>query len=602
MTLRARNSYRKRRRASWGLLALTVAAALALTGLVSSGSAASANKTLNCTTISPNPVAATGSSMNFTLHLCNDRTSPNQLGSAQIAAPTGFAITNVTGLPAGAAWDPTTRILTNLGLAPGASADLTVTATTPSLCADPGNLSWSIYAKQANNFSGPPGNNYSPYPFQLRQYIIGSCTLAFVNQPDETAGTTAVRDTKWGAIRNSGNSIQVQVGSGGSPFASASGTVTITASSGCSFATGATTTASFSSGVATFSNLTLANVAGQTGCVLHASSSAGYAAADSNSFNVDPANLYFSTQPANAVVNTVLTDVVNGGTVSPPAGDPIQVGVQTTDGTNSQSFSGTGGVSIALASTGTNCALASSGTSATLSSGVASFSGLTPTSAPASGCELTATSTTYNQGTSGPFDVAQSGCYGPCTFDTPLGNGADVQTTASGGFDFVILNSNPYTPGVPQGCANFTGTGAGFVEQDGRSGSASLDFVITITDQSLKHAYGPNYGMPNVPICLGAKKLVNDPATGKPTAVDCTPGQPGFPSRNLGANHAFNGTYGNAICGAGGYDWGIVETRQDSNSDPNFDPTAPVISSWSTAGNLRQWELDMNAWDAWPKI
>jgi hypothetical protein len=599
MTQHVRAGYRRHRKGTWGLtllLGVTVGAAAVLLGAVGSGSAASSNKTLNGTTIDPNPVAATGSSVTFTLHLRDDATSPNQLGSAQIVAPTIFTNVSITGYPAGASLNSTTNVLTNLAIAPGQTKNVTIQATTPTLCADPGNLYWLIYAKQSNDFNGNPGNNFSPYPFQLRQQVSGSCTLTFVNQPAETAGTTGVRTSKWGAILGSGNSIQVKVTNGGSDVASPSGTVNITATgTGCPATSGASNVG-FSSGVATFSNLTVGNVASAANCTLHATSSFGYAAADSSSFKVDPSSLYFVTQPASAVVNTVLTDQVNGGTVSPPAGNPIQVGVQTTDGTNFQQLNGTGSVSMAIS--GAGCTLAASGTSASFSGGVASFSTLTPTSV-ANGCTLNATTTSgYNSATSTPFNVAQSGCYGsPCTITTQGQNGSQLITTAAGGFVFVIVNSAPSIPDTNGGCANFIGTGTGFDETDGRNADGTLDFTLYITNNALKNAYGPNYGQPDVPICSGAKRLDSDQQP-----VDCgtdlANGLQGFADRVLGTDGKFNGHYSTAQCGAGGYWWGILGTKQDPSSLGFDSSQIPLITGWGTDGPSRTFNIHVPpGWD-----
>lgn len=608
MTHHVRKSYRNHRKATRGLALLvgvTVAAAVVLVGVVGSGSAASQKKTLNCTTVDPNPVAATGSSVSFTLRLCNDLTSPNQLGSASITPPAGFSITSVT-LPAGASWNSTTNVLTNLAIAPGSTKDISILATTPSLCADPGNLYWSIYAKQSNDFNGQPGNNFFPYPFQLPQHVSASCTLTFFNQPGETAGTTAVRTTKWGAIRGNGDPIKVKVVSGGSDVTSATGTVSIKAT-GCSM--GGTTSASFSGGVATFSNLTMANVTSvTTGCTLQAyNSSAGYAdSSASGSFKVDPANLYFVTQPASAVVNTVLTDNVNGGTVIPPDGNPIEVGVQTTDESSSQQFNGAGSVSMAISGTDpvthVNCSMSSTSVSLDANSGVASFSALMPTSI-ANGCTLIASTTSgYNSATSAPFNVAQSGCDGPCTITTQGAGGTQLTTTAAGGFDFVIVNSNPSidpsVTGHGGGCANFVGTGTGFDVTDGRNADGTLDLTLYIADKALKMAYGTNYGQPNVPICVGAKVLINN------SPVNCTSTDPlnqPFADRTLGTNGKFNGGYDVAKCGDGGYWWGVIGTFQDPN--PPFHSTAiPLIVGWGSDGGYRTFNIHVpSGWDFTPK-
>ncbi|HUF01361.1 MAG TPA: hypothetical protein VMN35_02960, partial [Gaiellaceae bacterium] len=48
--------------------------------------------------------------------------------------------------------------LRNLGIAPGTSRTITITVAIPCLAGD---YTWGIRAKQSNNFSGPPGNDFS---------------------------------------------------------------------------------------------------------------------------------------------------------------------------------------------------------------------------------------------------------------------------------------------------------------------------------------------------------------------------------------------------------------------------------------------------------
>jgi hypothetical protein len=575
---------------------LLVVAALAMI-VIPSGAAGSTNKTLNCTTIDPQPVPATGASQTFTLHLCNDPTSPNQLGSAGITAPAGFVITHVTP-PAGASWNPTTNVLTNLAIAPGLAnaKDVTIQATTPSLCADPGNLRWAIDARQSNDFNGNPGNKFSPDPFYLPQSVTtASCKLVFVNQPVETARTTAVRTTKWGAIdsSNPGDPIKVDVEAGGVHYASPTGNVTIGVSgTNCGFAGDATTTVPFTNGYAIFSNLTMASVA--SGCQLTATSSAGYIASDaSNSFNVDPVQLYFKTQPADAVVNTVVTDVKYGGTV--PTGDPIQVGVEATDGTNFLPFNGSGTVSIgpgqATGGTG-SCQLTSgSTTSASFSGGVASFSNLKMQNAPVTKCEFVATGSTppgYDSATSGTFNVDQNGtiCSGAC--DTgPIqsgdGNTTDVTANFTGTITVNFTPPNSLPQGAAAACGSaFTGSpvaqaNLGEVILDPTSFSGvgpNATVIVNIAKQYLPKP--PNQGNKFIPFCAGAHRLHLDL-----TQVDSPPFcDPVSNSDWTGLNGWTTQSYALATCvndGFGNNFWGLVGNYTENPPIPAQDPQ---ITQW----------------------
>ena len=568
---------------------LLVVAALAMI-VIPSGAAGSAKKTLECTTVGPQPVAANGSSVSFTLNLCNDPTSPNQLGSASITAPAGFVVTAVTP-PAGASWNPATNVLTNLAIAPGTAKVVAIQATAPSLCSDPGNLQWAIDARQSNDFNGNPGNKFSPDPKYLAQSVTGSCKLAFVNQPAETARTTAVRTTKWGAIdgSNPGDVIKVEVQAGGVHYSSPTGTVTITVSgTNCAF-TSNPQTATFDplTGIASFSSLTMANVA--AGCTLAATSSAGYAASDaSNSFAVDPVQLYFKTQPADAVVNTVVTDAKYGGTVNPPSGSAIQVGVQATDGTNTLPFNGSGSVSIsagqAAGGTGTCQLTANSTTSTGFSGGTASFANLKMANAPVTDCDFVATGSNppgYDSATSGTFNVDQNGtiCSGSC--DTgPLasgdGNTTEVQINNFTGTLTVNFSSNSFPASVLAAC------GPSFTNSPGASANTSnliLDptsfsnvgpnatVIVNIAKKYLPKP--PSQGNPFIPICAGAHRVAVNNGMFSPCNSD--PFGLGWVTQS----------YALATCvpgdGLGSNWWGLLGAY---NQNPPIPAQDPVITQW----------------------
>jgi hypothetical protein len=575
-----------------------VVAALAMI-VIPTGAAGSANKTLGCTTIGPQPATA-GTSVPFILHLCNDQTSPNQLGSAQVTAPSGFVITGVSPLPTGSSiTSQTTVLLMNLNLQPGQSMDITITATTPALCADPGNLQWAIDARQSNNFSGQPGNKFSPDPAFRHQSIAGSCKLAFVNQPGETARTTAARTTKWGAIgglggQGAGDPIKVEVQAGGVHYSSPTGSVTIAASGpNCGFTGDATANVPFINGYATFSNLKMANAAAS--CTLTATSDSGYIASDpSTPFSVDPVQLFFTDEPATAVVNTVVTDITYGGTVNPVQGDPITVGVEATDGTNTLAFNGSGTVTMtagqAAGGTGSCAFTSGSTTSMAFSGAVASFSNLKMANAPVTKCELVATSSTppsYDSATSGPFNVDQNGtiCSGAC--DTgPIASGDGNTTEVQANFTGTItVNFTPAGTPIPSGVLNACGTA--FQNSPG-AGAATSEVILNPTSFS---GIGPNasvvvnvakkylpkppsQGNPFIPICAGAHRValagnIFEPfGTVFPCASD--PNGPGWTTQS----------YQPALCPAdgGGEFWGPLGAY---NQNPRIPADSPVITSWT---------------------
>jgi hypothetical protein len=134
--------------------ALAVVAVVAIT----SGSAATTTKPYTAF-FDPGPVPG-GSSVTIDLVLTN-LSSPQAIGSANVTAPNGFTVTAAAIGGAGNVDNtfPTTLLkLRNLAIGPGTSQTISMTVTTP--CAS-GPYTWGIRVKQSNDFSGPPGNDFS---------------------------------------------------------------------------------------------------------------------------------------------------------------------------------------------------------------------------------------------------------------------------------------------------------------------------------------------------------------------------------------------------------------------------------------------------------
>jgi hypothetical protein len=579
--------------AAIGVLLVVTAIAMIV---IPSGAAGSTNKTLNCTSINPQQATA-GTSVPFTLHLCNDSTSPNQMGSAQVTAPNGFVITGTSPLPTGSSFTGTTVLLMNLNLQPGQSTDITITATVPALCA-PANLQWAIDARQSNNFSGQPGNKFSPDPAYRPASVIASCKLAFVNQPAETAATTPTETTKWGAIdsNNPGQPITVEVQAGGVHYSSPTGNVTIAAiGPNCSFTSDATTKIGFVNGYATFSNLKMATAAAS--CTLTATSDSGYITSDPSSpFSVDPVQLFFVNQPATAVVNTVLRDTMYGGTVTPPAGNPIKVGVEVVNQTNSADtlqFGGSGTVS--MIASGTGCVFTSdsvNGNVAVGNDGNWTFSNLKMQNAPVTGCTLAAGSSSAGytaSASSNQFNVDQNGtiCSGACdTGPIPSGDGntTEVQANFTG---TITVNFTP--PGsLPQGVLG--ACGSAFQNSPG-AGAASSQVILNPTSFS---GVGPNatvivnvgkkylpkppsQGNPFIPICAGAHRVALGPNPPLGTIFPCDPST-GKDATGFGG--WITQSYQPAGCpnDGGGEFWGQLGAY---NQNPRIPADSPVITSWT---------------------
>jgi hypothetical protein len=144
---------------------------------------------------------AGGQTVSITATL-TDETSTQQIGSANLFWPAGFNVIAVTPAvsPAGSA--SLSAKCTNLGVAagacvqvrglslqPGHSATVTMTVTTPA-CQPPGsNFAWAIEAKQANNYSGSPGNDlFLDLPnSNINTTLDGACSLKFDTQPTDAA-------------------------------------------------------------------------------------------------------------------------------------------------------------------------------------------------------------------------------------------------------------------------------------------------------------------------------------------------------------------------------------------------------------------------------
>ena len=139
------------------------------------------------------PTVAAGSTSLFTATLTNE-TSTQQLGSANLTLPAAFTPLAVGAPSAGTAtMAGSTVLLRNLSLAPGGSVSVSVSARVPCQL---GTYTWSVIAKQANDFSGDPGNDltFNQAHSSLTTTLTGVCHLgfAFVAQPASAQVATAI--------------------------------------------------------------------------------------------------------------------------------------------------------------------------------------------------------------------------------------------------------------------------------------------------------------------------------------------------------------------------------------------------------------------------
>jgi hypothetical protein len=247
-----------------------------------------------------------GQSTTFSVTLKN-LTSQQQLGSANITVPSAFTAVSVADPPGAAAATTNGNVvqLRNAGVAPGGSIVVSVTATVPTTCA--ATYTWSVVAKQANDFNGPPGNELTldPAASSLETSVAGGCALRFVagRQPAAARVNQTISALDY---QPSGPSVQVEVVDGAGHRVTTS-SASITVALGPSTGTGTlhgTLTASASAGVASFASLSI----DAPGTYTLRATSGGLSAATSSTFRVD--------QVATACIEDVTcsASIANGST------------------------------------------------------------------------------------------------------------------------------------------------------------------------------------------------------------------------------------------------------------------------------------------------
>lgn len=178
------------------------------------------------------PTSGSGPGQTFTATVTNWSTQQS-LGSINITPPSGFTLESVDSPSTG--WSVVNNVLQgrNLGLTTASTsspAAVTVTfkVTVPPACG--GSFTWTTQAKQANDFSGPPGNtfNYSTDPSQASQLtttVTGGCKLAFTVQPKSAVHDQTITNA---AYNPAGTSVTVQVQDTGGNAVSLVAAVTLT--------------------------------------------------------------------------------------------------------------------------------------------------------------------------------------------------------------------------------------------------------------------------------------------------------------------------------------------------------------------------------------
>jgi hypothetical protein len=220
--------------------------------------------------IAPTQAVCAGVPTEFTLTLTNTSTQ-QQLGSADIRP--GFTVTSAS--PGTLAANGTTIQLRNLALPPLAKVEVTFTG------APTASSTVSLTVKQANNFNGPPGNDFARLTgTQEPAVTVTACQLAFVTEPDDAVAGSPIP----GVDGTSGPRVGVVDPDGGS-VAAAGVPVTIAVATNPvgGALTGTTTVSTGDDGIAAFPDLRIdkAGLGYQLGA-----SSAGFVSATSVTFNV----------------------------------------------------------------------------------------------------------------------------------------------------------------------------------------------------------------------------------------------------------------------------------------------------------------------------
>jgi hypothetical protein len=247
-------------------ISLIAAVALMATAVFVPGAGAIPEQKAYTAVVSPDPVGA-GQTPNFTLTVVNASGS-QQIGSVNLNAPSTFSLIS-TGLPSPAG--TSTKVgstggrleLRNLALLPGQTMTVTFAAEVPCANAD---YPWSIIAKQSNNFSGPPGNNFTldGAHSDLLTTVSGQCSVRWLTQPSDAKTNTSITNTPYDAAFGStgGPFIQAEVRS--AQYAGTTTTTRVSFSSdeitleigdnpgGLTATLGGTTSADAENGVATF--------------------------------------------------------------------------------------------------------------------------------------------------------------------------------------------------------------------------------------------------------------------------------------------------------------------------------------------------------------
>ena len=208
-----------------------------------------------------------------------------QLGSADVTAPAGFAVVSASvPAPGTATVSGRTVRLRNLAVSPGRSVDATIVARAPCTA---GTASWTVLAKQANDFNGPPGNDLDLVAgsSSLTTTVTGGCGVAlrFATPPAAARVSQVISGAPYAP---GGPPVGVEVvDAAGARVTTATDAITIALGAGSSPGTlTGTLTVNAVAGVASFSTLRIS----APGTFSLTATAAGLTSATSAPFKVDP--------------------------------------------------------------------------------------------------------------------------------------------------------------------------------------------------------------------------------------------------------------------------------------------------------------------------
>ena len=287
--------------------------------VLSAGSAGATTQTkFYGASVSPTSGVAANAMVTYTLTLKNEATSTQTLGSANFWAPSGWTVNSVRQSPVG--WNVSTQsgstapdgtkadavqfraATNNDALTPGSSVFAQIVATTACTA---GAAVWQTEAKQANNFSGNPGNDFQPAAGEVNTTVTVS-PAALGSFAFNTIGTqqTGVKFTVTVTAKDTCGNTKTDY----------SGTNAVL--SGNLTGINPYPSLNWNTGVGTAD---LKPTASQLGAKLHVEDSVSGIGADSNSFNV-------VDQGTTCSATTIKCELTNGTTTidaGTPTGDQL---------------------------------------------------------------------------------------------------------------------------------------------------------------------------------------------------------------------------------------------------------------------------------------